>query len=122
MAADAERVLLAQPLLGRGAQAMCQKVPALVPEHDVRDDLLKIRIVLDLCARHEEMALANYRLVTLQVLAHEPVPRAVGKDVLALHAQHLLRSHGQTIRTRPRPKTAISSAVRSMSSSPTGRK
>src|ERR1700693_2862110 len=101
---------------------MREEVSIGVPEHDVRDDLLKVGVVLDLCARLEEGALANHGLVSLEVLAHEPVPRAIWKDVLASHAQHLLRGHGHTIRTRPRPNPAMSSAVRSMSSSRTGRK
>src|SRR5258708_15975820 len=121
VAADPKRILLAQPLLGRSAQAVREEIPAGVAKHDVRDDLLKARIVLDLRARLEEVALANHGLVSLQVLADEPMPRAVGKDVLATHAQHLLGGHGHTIRTRPRPNTAISSAVPSIPSSHTSR-
>src|ERR1700693_3538214 len=100
---------------------MCEEVAAGVAEHDVRNDLLKIGVVLDLGARLEEVALANHGLVPLEGLADEPMPRAIGKDVLASHAQHLLGGHAHTIRTRPRPNTAISSAVRSLSSSRTRR-
>src|SRR5260370_27009288 len=101
---------------------MREEVSIRVPEDDVWNDLLKVGIVLDLGARLEEVALADHRLVTLEVVAHEAVPGAVGKDVLPLHAQHLFGRRRHTIRTRPRPNTAISSAVRSMASSRTGRK
>ena len=95
----------------------------MVAENDVGDDLLIGRVVLDLGARLEEVPFSDRLLVPVQVFAHESVPGAVGKDVLPFHAQDLLRRdpHG-TIRTRPRPNTAISSAVLSTSSSRTGRK
>src|SRR5216683_3725672 len=105
---------------------MRKQVAMAVPENDVRDDLLVARVVLDLRPRLEEMPLANHRLVPVELIADEAVPRSIRKDVLTLHAQDLLgrRSHaGATaIRTRPRPNTAMSSAVRSTSSSVTGRK
>ncbi len=126
VAADAQRVLLAQPPLGGRAQPVCQEVAIAVPENDVRNDLLVARVLLHLGARLEDVALADDRLVPVEVLADEPVPGAVGKDVLPAHAQHLLGGGGLhetgIIRTSPRPKTATSSAVRSMSSSRTSRK
>src|SRR5260370_26610004 len=91
VAADSERVLLAQPALGRGAQSMRQQVPIAVPEHDIRDDLLVSGVVLDLGPRHEEMPLTDHRLRPVELIADEAVPRAIREDVLALDAQHLLR-------------------------------
>src|SRR5205807_8446759 len=116
--------LLAQALLRGGAQTVRQEVPVAVAKDDVRNDLLVRRVVLDLRPRPERVALADHRLKTIQVLADESMPRAVGKDVVPLHAQDLLvrRFQSPAIRIRPRPKTAISSAVRSTSSSRTGRK
>ena len=125
VAADAQRVLLAQPSLGRRPQPVGEEVLVAVVEHDVRDDLLVGRVILDLGARLEEMPLADHLLVALQSRGHEAVPRAVGKDVVATHAQHRFhcaRSCRHAMRTSPRPNTATSSAVRSMSSSVTGRK
>src|SRR5260370_24401914 len=103
---------------------MREEVTVAVVVHDVRDDLLVGRVVLDLGARLEEMTLADHPLMSLEALGHKAVPRAVGKDVVAAHAQHRLHacSRLHTMRTSPRPKTATSSAVRSMSSSVTGRK
>src|SRR5438477_1550421 len=123
MASDTERVLLAQPLFRGGTQTMSQEVAIAVPEHDVRDDLLEARVVLHFGARLEEVALADHTLMAFEVVGHETVPCAVGKDVLPPHHQDLLcRDRHGTIRTRPRPNTAMSSAVRSTSSSGTGRK
>jgi len=48
VAAYAERVLLAQPALGRRPQPMREEVPVAMVENDVRDDLLVGRVVLDL--------------------------------------------------------------------------
>src|ERR1700682_945936 len=104
---------------------MREEVAVPVSKNDVRDDLLKVGIVLDLGARLEEVALTDHGLKMLEVLAHKTMPRAVWKDVLAPDADHRLERVAQavaTIRIRPRPKTAISSAVRSMSSSAMGRK
>src|SRR5438270_12156861 len=126
VAADPQRVLLPQPSLRRGAQAVRDEIAIAMPEDDVRNDLLVARVILDLGARLEHVALSDDGLVAVEILTDEPVPRAVRKDVIAAHAQHLLR-RGRPhalgiIRTRPRPNTATSSAVRSMSSSATGRK
>src|SRR4029077_17031678 len=106
---------------------MSQKVTVSVAEHDVRDDLLVARVVLDLRPRHELVLLANHRLIAVEVAADEAMPRPTRKDVLPPHAQNLLRGcpHGvgrAAILTRPRPNTAMSSAVRSTSSSVTGKK
>src|SRR5437660_7310165 len=102
---------------------MSQEVPIGVPENDIRDDLLEIRVVLHLGPGLEEVAIADHALVALEVVGDETMPRAVGKDVLPPDHQDLFGGdrHG-TIRTSPRPNTAISSAVRSMSSSRIGRK
>src|SRR6266852_3902648 len=105
---------------------MCEQVTVAVAEHDIRDDLLVARVFLDLGSRHELVTLADHRLTTVESVADEPVPRPIGKDVLAPHAQDLLRQRphagAAAIRTRPRPNTATSSAVRSTCSSVTGRK
>src|SRR5260370_42475624 len=106
---------------------MRQQVPIGVSKHDIRDDLLVAGVVLALGPRHEEMPLADHRLVPVELIADEAVPRAIREDVLPLDAQHLLRQSphhaGATaMRTRPRPNTAISSAVRSTPSSLTGNK
>src|SRR3989442_7917324 len=93
-----------------------------MPEDDVGNDLLEGWIVLHLGSRLEEVLVADRLLMALQVFSHETVPGPVWKHVLALHDENLLGgdAHG-TMRTRPRPNTAISSAVRSTSSSRTGR-
>src|SRR5262245_48809767 len=80
VAADAERVLLPQSPLRRGAQAMREKVPPIMPEHDVRNDLLEARVVLHLSAGLEDVALADDRLVAVEVVGDEPMPCAVRKD------------------------------------------
>src|SRR6266849_1048865 len=101
---------------------MCQQVAMAVPENDVRDDLLVARVVLDLGPILEDMPLADHRLMPLELIADESMPCPVREDVLPLDAQHLLRQRphhagAAAMRTRPRPNTAISSAVRSTSSS-----
>src|ERR1700687_6185138 len=106
---------------------MRQQVAMAVPENDVRDDLLVARVVLDLGPRLEEVAFANHGLMPVELIADEAMPRPVGEDVHPPDAKHLLRQRphhaGATaMRTRPRPKTAMSSAVWSTSSSVTGRK
>src|SRR5258708_23956409 len=106
---------------------MGEQVTMSVREHDVRDDLLIVRVVLDLRSRLECVMRADHRLVPIEPLADEVVPRTVRKDVLPPDAEHLLRKRthhagAAAMRTRPRPNTAISSAVRSTSSSLTGRK
>src|SRR5579872_4898099 len=100
---------------------MREQVAISVAEYDVRDDLLKGRVVLDLVAWLEEVVLADHTLVALQVVADEAVPRAVRKDLVPPDDEDLL-AHCCIIRTNPRPNTATSSAVRSTSSSRTGRK
>src|SRR6266550_3719198 len=123
MAADAQRILLTQAPLGRCPKAVGQEVAVVMPEDDVGNDLLEGWIVLHLGSRLEEVFVADRLLMALQVFSHETVPGPVWKHVLALHDENLLGgdTHG-TMRTRPRPNTAISSAVRSTSSSRTGRK
>src|SRR5258708_3448439 len=106
---------------------MRQEVTVPVAEHDVRDDLLVARVVLDLRAGHELVLLANHRLIAVEVVADEAMPGPVREDVLPPHAEDLLRgcphdAGRAAILTRPRPNTAMSSAVRSTSSSVTGRK
>src|SRR5438309_7794450 len=106
---------------------MREQISIAMAEDDVRNDLLEARVVLNCRTGHEQVTLADHRLVAIQLLADEAVPRPVGKDVLSPHAQDLLRRGGPhagaaAMRTRPRPNTAISSAVRSTSSSVTGRK
>src|SRR4029077_20162795 len=106
---------------------MGEEVPIPVAEHDVRDDLLVARVVLDLSPRHELVLLANHRLIAVELVADEAMPRPIRKEALPPHAQDLLRGcpHGvgrAAILTRPRPNTAMSSAVRSTSSSVTGKK
>src|SRR5712691_1633416 len=106
---------------------MREEVAVPVTEDDVRDDLLVARVVLDLGPRHELVLLADHRLIAVEVVADEAMPRAIGEDVLPPHAEDLLSRgpHGvgrAAIRTRPRPNTATSSAVRSTSSSVTGKK
>src|SRR4029077_19439318 len=106
---------------------MSEEVAVSVAEHDVRDDLLVARVVFDLGPRHELVLLANHRLIPVELVADEAMPRPIGEDVLPPHAQDLLRGcpHGvgrAAILTRPRPNTAMSSAVRSTSSSVTGKK
>src|SRR5260370_23248862 len=99
---------------------MRQQVAMAVLEGDVRDDLLVVRVVLDLGPRLEEVALANHGLVPVELIADEAMPGTVRKDVLPFDAEHLLRQRphagAAAMRTRPRPKTATSSAVRSTSS------
>src|SRR5260370_23057014 len=95
---------------------MREEVAVSVAEHDVRDDLLVARVVLDLRAGHELMLLANHRLIAVEVIADEAMPRPIRKDVLPPDAEDLLRGcpHGvgsAAILTRPRPNTAMSSAV-----------
>src|SRR5207245_7171331 len=92
-----------------------------MPEDDVGNELLEGGSVLHLGARLEKVFVADRLLMALQVFSHETVPGPVWKHVLALHNENLLGgdAHG-TMRTRPRPNTAISSAVRSTSSSRTG--
>src|SRR4029077_4177914 len=58
-------------------------------ENDVGDDLLIARVVLHLGTGHEEVVLADDRLVPLEPVAHETVPCAIGKDVFPLHAEDL---------------------------------
>lgn len=103
---------------------MGQQVAIVMSEDDVRNDLLKRRIVFDLASRLEEVALANDFLVPVEIRGHEPVPRRVREDVFSPDAEDLLGGRAQLAikRTSPRPKTAISSAVRSISSSRTGKK
>src|SRR5260370_6327550 len=105
---------------------MRQQVAMAVPENDVGDDLLIARVVLALRPRFERVARSDHGLVPIEPLADEVVPRAIRKDVLPLDTQDLLGCHSHAgataMRTRPRPNTAISSAVRSTSSSVTGRK
>src|SRR5260370_5350223 len=106
---------------------MREQVAIAVPEHDVRDDLLVAGVIVVLGPRHEQMALADHGLVPLELIADKAVPRAIREDVLPPDAEHLLRERthhagAAAMRTRPRPNTAISSAVRSTSSSVTGRK
>src|SRR5260370_27086473 len=127
MTTDAKRVLLAQAALRRRAQPMREEVAVSVAEDDVRDDLLVARVVLDLRARHELMLFANHRLIAVKVIADEAMPGPIREDVLSPDAEDLLPGcpHGvgtAAILTRPRPNTAISSAVRSTSPAPTGRK
>src|SRR5216684_1601638 len=106
---------------------MREQVTIAVPEYDVRDDLLVAGVILDLGPRHEEVALADHGLMPLELIADEAVPRPIREDVLPPDAEDLLRecthhAGAAAMRTRPRPKTAMSSAVRSTSSSVTGRK
>jgi len=61
-----------------------------VAKNHIGDDLLVVRIVLDLGSRHEEVLVANHLLVPLESIADEAVPCAIRKDVLALHAKDLL--------------------------------
>ena len=79
----------AQPPLARPAESVSHKVPIRMPEDDVGNDLLIRGVVLHRVAWHEEVVLANHRLVAVEVLAHESVPRAVGKHVLPLDAKDL---------------------------------
>ena len=96
MSAHAEGVLLPQALLRRRAQTVRQEVLVAVPEDDVRDDLLVAGIVLHLGSSHEKVVLADHRLVLLEPVAHESVPRAIGEYVFPFHAQHLLRGRAHS--------------------------
>ena len=77
---------------------MRQEVSIAVAKHHVRDDLLVAWVVLDLGPRHEEVMLANDRLVAVKTVADEAMPRAVWKDVLPLDAEHLLRRCSHSLR------------------------
>src|SRR5712692_3791631 len=106
---------------------MREQVTIAVPEYDVRGYLLVAGVILDLGPRQEGVALADYGLVLRELIADEAVPRPIREDVLPPDAEHLLRKRthhagAAAMRTRPRPNTAMSSAVRSTSSSLTGRK
>src|SRR4029077_20821627 len=106
---------------------MSEEVAVSVAEQDARDDLLVARVVFDRGPPHEPGRLRHPRLIPVELVADEARPRPIGEDVLPPHAQDLLRGcpHGvgtAAILTRPRPNTAMSSAVRSTSSSVTGKK
>ena len=66
---------------------MREEVVRVVTENNIWDDLLELRIVLHLGARLEKVLLADHRLVTFEIFAHEAMPRAVGKHVFPLDAQ-----------------------------------
>jgi hypothetical protein len=71
---------------------MREEVSLAVAKHDVGDDLLVARVVFDLSARHEQVPFANHRLMAVEVVADEAMPRTIREDVLPPHAKNPLGS------------------------------